>query len=317
MQQAAVTPIKMSHTKLSPQIERAVATFRDASLKRMAEANEADEPKEPLFHYTSEKALFSIIESNDFWFTSIYQMDDCEELTFGYNIARSLTQAAASAGHPVTDLFFRELLTEEDLNKIKAIFEFYSISFGIKDDREQWEDYGDAGRGVALGLEPTFFRPLTIVNPSPEESIFFGKVIYGDNQARIRHSRVIDAAAEIIKQAHAAGSIRTGKDAAAFFQHTANEAMVEIIWNCVTTKASKWSHQNETRLLAFNNLRTPRLPIHYAKKRRVEIPQPLLRQSMLEVMIGPKADDAADERVRQFLKMHGLSDVSVTRAKGT
>jgi hypothetical protein len=62
---------KMSQIKLSPQIESAVEAFHEASMKRMAQGNAADEPKEPLFHYTSEKALFSIIESEKFWFTSI------------------------------------------------------------------------------------------------------------------------------------------------------------------------------------------------------------------------------------------------------
>jgi hypothetical protein len=62
---------KMSQIKLSPQIESAVEAFHEASMKRMAQGNAADEPREPLFHYTSEKALFSIIESEKFWFTSI------------------------------------------------------------------------------------------------------------------------------------------------------------------------------------------------------------------------------------------------------
>jgi threonyl-tRNA synthetase len=315
MQQAATTSIKMSQIKLSPQIEKAVAAFHDASTKRMAEANEADEPKEPLFHYTDEGALSGIIESETFRLTSIYHMDDSEELTFGFNVARSLLQAAIGRGDALTRLFCEELVDEEDLTKIKKLFEFYSISFGTRNDKQQWDRYADNGRGVAVGLAPTFFRPLPIANPKPEEKIFCGKVVYGDQQARARHSKVIDAAIETIKQAHAAGSIRNGEDARMFFRHIAAEMTVEILWNCVTTKDIKWRHQNETRLLALNNLKEPHLPIHNVDKRpRVEIPQPLLKKNIVEIMMGPHADDAAEQRVRKFLEANGLSHVSVTRA---
>jgi len=309
---------KISQIKLSPQIEAAVAAFHDASMKRMAEGNAADEPKEPLFHYTNEKALFSIIESEKFWFTSIYHMDDTEELTFGFNVSRSLLQAALATGDQLTRLFCGELVDEEDLQKIRNLFEFYSVSFGSKDDTQQWTRYADGGRGVALGLSPAFFRPLPIENPAPEEHIYLGKVVYGDQAARARHVRVIDAAIETIKRAHAAGAIPNGEDAMMFFRHMAAEMTVEILWNCVTTKDSNWSHQNETRLLALNNLKTPHLPIYNADKRpRLEIPQPLLKKSISEVMVGPKADGTAEERIHRFLKARGLSDVAVTRAKAT
>jgi hypothetical protein len=69
-----------SKARLAPQIEKVLATFEDASNRRMTGANVANAPKEPLFHYTSEQALTSIIESEQFWFTSIYHMDDPTEL---------------------------------------------------------------------------------------------------------------------------------------------------------------------------------------------------------------------------------------------
>jgi len=84
----------------------------------------------------------------------------------------------------------------------------------------------------------------------------------------------------------------------------------------VTTKDSSWSHQNETRLLALNNLKSPHLPIYNAENRpRLEIPQPLLKKSIVEAMVGPKADGATEERIRRFLKARGLAHVPVTRAR--
>src|SRR5262249_26340120 len=68
---------------LAPKVAAAIDAFQDTCDRRMTKANEANTPREPLFHYTNEKALFSILDSNQFWFTSIYHMDDPEELNFG------------------------------------------------------------------------------------------------------------------------------------------------------------------------------------------------------------------------------------------
>lgn len=93
------------------------------------------------------------------------------------------------------------------------------------------------------------------------------------------------------------------------------EMYVEILWNSVTTKASKWSHQNETRLLAVNDRLNPQLEIRNVEvKPRVELPQPLLRDNVSEVMIGPKADEGATVRVRAYLDENGLSKVPITTA---
>jgi hypothetical protein len=88
----------------------------------------------------------------------------------------------------------------------------------------------------------------------------------------------------------------------------------EVLWNCITTKDSKWSHQHEMRLLALNFVKSPRLPIVMGDKPRVELPQPPLRSSIVEVMIGPQSDPGAFTRMREFLDGHGLSNVPVTRA---
>jgi hypothetical protein len=70
------------------------------------------------------------------------------------------------------------------------------------------------------------------------------------------------------------------------------------------------------RLLARNFLKAPKLPIVNAEVRpRVELAQPRLKQSIVEVMIGPKADEGAVERVAGGLGARGLEKVSVTRAK--
>src|SRR4051812_7973540 len=86
--------VRAKDAAVSPKAAAAVDAFQRACNLRIANANEANDPREPLFHYTTEAALFSILDSGQFWFTSIYHMDDPEELNFGFNVARALFREA-------------------------------------------------------------------------------------------------------------------------------------------------------------------------------------------------------------------------------
>jgi hypothetical protein len=153
-------------------------------------------------------------------------------------------------------------------------------------------------------------------NPKPEEIIFYGKVSYGPAEGRVRHEKVLNAALALIEQVQRRKWLRSGEEAMWFCRHLASSMHTEIIWNCVTTKDTKWSYQNEMRLLARNFLKDPKLPIVNAEVRpRVELIQPRLKQSIAEVMMGPKADQDAQKRVRDGLASRGLGHVPVTHAK--
>jgi hypothetical protein len=99
---------------------------------------------------------------------------------------------------------------------------------------------------------------------------------------------------QTIKQAHKQCLLIKAEDEEAFLHLIAAYMYVEILWNSVTSKSDKWAHQLEMRLLAVNDLKNPGIEIKNAPARpRVEIPQPLLKANITEVMMGPKADDVA------------------------
>lgn len=289
--------------------------FRTASDERMARDNAGEAPQETLFHYTSEEAFRNIVRTEQLWFTSIYQMDDREELNFGYGISRSILQSVSDSGDVVIRAFCEPLIRDDLRADIRQTFDFYSVSFGTKDDPNQWSRYADGGKGLAIGLAPPFFLPQQVVDPKPEDHVYVGKVLYGDKAARAKHAAVVDFAIDVIGQVRDAGLIRKWLDARAFFRRIASEMYVEILWNCVTTKDDSWSQQRETRLLALNHLGKPHLEIHNATVRpRVQIGQPLLRSNLEEVMLGPMSDASAEDRIKTFLIDHGLTETRVTRS---
>jgi hypothetical protein len=312
-------PIAGKLAALNEKAAAAVDALQGACDRRMADDSAANQPKEPLFHYTNERVLFAILDSGLLWFTSIYHMDDPEELDFGFNVARGLFKKAADGSKGLMRKFCRGLAEDGDRKRIRELIAFYSVSFGLRDDGKQWTDYADGGRGIALGLAAEFFEAAPVEdpdNPKPEDMIRCGKVTYGPEDGQARHQKVIDAALTVIEQVRRQKWLRSCEEAATFCRYLAVSTYTEILWNCVTSKDSKWSHQHEQRLLVMNSLKRPRIPIVNADVRpRVEIIQLRLKQCITEVMVGPKAEKDSLERVRAGLAARGLAHVTVTQGK--
>jgi hypothetical protein len=303
---------------LGPQLEKAAAKFRANSDKRIAKRTAAEFPKASLFHYTTRTAFESIIATEEFRFTSIYHMDDTEELNFGFDTCSAILKSIFERGDKEIKSFVTPLIETDFRQKIKAIIEFYSVSFGTRDDPKQWARYGDKGNGIAIGLSPEFFSSLPIDPQKPEEVVYIGKVAYGEKNAKAQNSRVIHSAVDFIKREYRAGTIPEGDAAASLFLRLTAEMYPEVLWHCVTTKSDTWEHQNETRLLVFNHVKNPKLAIHMTQGRPfVKIRQPTLKKFLDEVMVGPKAEASAETQVRLFLAKQGLGEVRVTRSLST
>jgi hypothetical protein len=102
--------------------EKLADRFNLASVRRMAKGNERDAPTEPLFHYTSAAALAAIIVSETFWFTSVYHMDDDQELSFGFGISHSLLAAALEREDANVKVFLKPLVEDVGFSRIKKRF---------------------------------------------------------------------------------------------------------------------------------------------------------------------------------------------------
>jgi hypothetical protein len=257
------------------------AATRDAALKaladldalqsvcdrRMAAAKEAGAPKEALYHYTNETALFSILDSSQFRFTTIYQMDDTEELNFGFSVARGSFDEAGKRCKGLARQFFRSLAEDTDRKRIRELIVFYSVSFGRRDSEKQWMKYADTGRGVALGFAPAFFQPDGSDSEKPEELTHCGQVFYGLKDGQARHEKVVVDAAAVIARAQRRGWLKSKEDAVEFCHLLRVTMYTEILWNCVTTKDDTWSYQNEVRLLLLDSLKKPKLTVVNPERR--------------------------------------------------
>jgi Protein of unknown function (DUF2971) len=211
--------------------------------------------------------------------------------------------------------FFHSLAEDADRKKIRELIAVYSVSFGRRDMERQWIKYADTGRGVALGLAPEFFGPDDSDSEKPEELTHCGKVFYGAKDGHLRHEGVIDDAFAVIERVQRRGWLNSAKDAATFCHLLRVTMYTEILWNSVTTKHGTWSYQNEMRLLLLDSLKKPKLLVVNPERPRVELIQPRLKPSVVEVMVGPNADAGVLKRVRDGLAARGMGRVLVTQAR--
>ena len=222
--------------------------------RALAQQNEST-PTKPLYHYTGEQALNGILAEQRIWcFSHLHQRDRTE---FEYSLAIARRVITKLGGNE--DFFIKHFCgCLDDLLDNNSFTEALSSIFSVsvaRDDRQQWEEYGDAARGFAIGFAPALFQPdRNELNEQANENVQVGRVIYGDAATEIRHHRGIERAAEITSRVgHANIDAIRRVGPAAYLRGVALEVIAsQLIWNCLTAKNVKYENEREVRYLIMN-----------------------------------------------------------------
>ena len=184
---------------LPPELTRAPIEFDTWSQARLSVEQKESAPIEPLYHYTDERGLHGILESQRLRCFSHQNQKDQNEFAFSLGIARRVIREGAQSGDGVTHHFCACLDDLLETNGLATPFEFYLFSLSRhRDDKRQWQEYGQAGRGYAIGFAPVLFQPTqTELNERAIENVHIGRVIYGEEATAARHRLVIERSAEI------------------------------------------------------------------------------------------------------------------------
>ena len=127
---------------------------------------------EEYYHYTSLKALFSIISTQSLWLSNLSNSNDPNEL---YLTCEEYNQYLKNES---LDPYHGESYIEKD-NKI--IGDIYGISFTVaKDNLSQWERYGDSLAGVAINIDINLIQKL--LEKKYNFQFEFYKVKYSETQ---------------------------------------------------------------------------------------------------------------------------------------
>ncbi len=108
-------------------------------------------------HYTSLTGALGILESGRLWFTERYHLNDPSEISYGIDICKELLNERGRSDDASR--------LEQSANDVFDNFRFFSASFSlVSDDINQWRNYADGGRCVALSFKASAFE-------SPREHI--------------------------------------------------------------------------------------------------------------------------------------------------
>jgi hypothetical protein len=310
----------VTRQRLNPQLEALVREFADWWVTRGREIDAANEVREPLYHYTNMGGLLGIVSSEEMWFTNILHLNDPSELGYGIDIARDILDDEAKRSRNAHVGDFCQWVSHVLVKAGGEIFGFYVGSFSREsNDLGQWRAYADNGRGVAIGLSPTLFAVVADQNTlGVAEKTVAANVTYDRAECEQNFREPIRQAVSIL--ARGLAHITSDAERPEFGKALARELALPMFHHAITTKHSAYAHERETRLLLLND-RAQLDPLARFRTRGSTlvpyVPSPLRVRSpgaIIKVIVGPAADELAEDAVRAFLRRHGLSQDLVAKS---
>jgi len=309
---------------LPPELQVAPHEFDAWSQAQLLKEQDASTPNAPLYHYTDEEALKGILAQEKLWCFGHQHQKDRTEFEYSLQIARRVIEEVGNSTDAPTKHFCACLIDLLNNNSFTAAFEFYFFSLSRhKDDPMQWRDYGQQGRGFAIGFAPTLFAPTEMtLKEHANENLHVGRVIYGDAATEARHRLVIETAASITSGvAWANYSLRKAVSPITYLRTMALEVIAsQLIWNCLTAKHDDYANEREVRYIIMNVI--AKFDKHrktFKGKTYVEAPLPLKAPgAVMQILVGPNAPRDAENMVTNFLKAHDYPDgIPVRRSSAT
>lgn len=133
-------------------------------------------PEQLLYHYTSYKKLKAIVESKTLWLTDIINSNDAEEVLHTFDnlwksIKPSLLSYFAGNDYALKMIEMADSQMETEIQSVtSSLFDMkpFGVCFSINRDLAQnWNEYGDHTRGVALGFNRNVLKGIQREIPHP------------------------------------------------------------------------------------------------------------------------------------------------------
>ncbi|MBO4707474.1 MAG: DUF2971 domain-containing protein [Elusimicrobiaceae bacterium] len=189
-----------------------------------------DEP-DVVYHYCSVESALKIISTQTIWLADLFQTNDCKEVKWFfelfYNHVKSLSLKTSLEIQKITCLY--------RIFRLNIMWGFTACFTSIKDSSIHWGEYGNEGRGVAIGIRP---KNIEITRGLPERhaqgecqknSIAFIQVNYDEESQKNLIKEIIN---EVL---YSNLSVQT-----------AGFALAKMAYTC---KTHNWSEEKEWRIL--------------------------------------------------------------------
>ncbi|GGY83688.1 hypothetical protein GCM10011613_30740 [Cellvibrio zantedeschiae] len=279
-----------------------------------------------LYHYCSTPTFRSIIETRSIYLSLLSLSNDDTE-------GKIITKT-------IKDFGTEQNISSEKSDFLVKLFEVFEIQFrslgfclsGHDDLLSQWREYGNGGKGVAIGFSLDYLQKIStdILNVDPK-SLFFTEVFYEDNvQNEIRplieklYRLLTD---EIINGFNhsATHDLRDmdNSDLSKLFNSDEQKKFLflslYLIQKIHSIKSSCFYQEKEWRLFDYLYLPSINTKIKYKERNDVLTPYRVFNLPYLEagifqeIVLGPNHPTPIDI-IKDFLRDNGFIDVEVRKS---
>ncbi len=147
----------------------------------------ASRPRETLYHYTTFKGVFGIVQSKALWASDIRYMNDSAELRHTVDLIKRETRARIDRNSGSAKLLnaFGEWLNR----KLTHGHLLFAASFRENGNLlSQWRGYSTVGKGVSLGFDPAMLEQR-----AQRQGFKIARCVYVEREQKALISQLVDA----------------------------------------------------------------------------------------------------------------------------
>jgi hypothetical protein len=147
----------------------------------------SDNPREPLYHYTTLTGLLGIVRDKSLWASDIRYMNDSAELRHAADLIRLEVQERIARGRGKADLL-GQFVDWVD-NRITNGHLLFGASFRSHGNLlSQWRGYSDHGKGVSIGFSAEYILQCAV-----RQQFQIGKCIYEPERQKTLIQQIVNA----------------------------------------------------------------------------------------------------------------------------
>ncbi|OMP65734.1 DUF2971 domain-containing protein [Domibacillus epiphyticus] len=273
-----------------------------------------------LFHYSNGNGVKSIVENREIWLSKSEFLNDKLERKYTLDLVLSIIQEFLSPEPNNEELLFSKWfkqMMEQDLFS----FEIFTLSFSRNGDSNLlWSNYSNNdGYNIEFSypeIGKIFIENLKMVYPNKEFSVYPYFVIYNKQDQIHLLKREIINLYKLFLYDYCNGEKQ-------FQFQKGKRILANIVCYSIFFKDHSFHQEEEFRIAVFHPYKNEKPPYQCRLSNGVFIPYikiPISNHGtnmpIKGITIGPKNSlDIAEEGLKHFLILNGLSDVSISRSK--
>jgi len=203
-----------------------------------------DSPPPILYHYTTGRALFGIVETGTLWATNLHYLNDSSEFGYALGLLRQVTREMIAALPSANE---RDLLDRIALeaNSFSRIHVFVTCFTEIEDSLSQWQGYSNAGRCYSGGGYSIGFDSFVLAARVESQGFGLRRCVYEPEEQKKLLSALLQ---------HALGAVPTGSVNAEHFDAVNHCILMDCIQGFILLapmiKAPHFCGEHEWRLVS-------------------------------------------------------------------